>query len=139
MDARIDDGLWQPRLAAALSSAFGALTLALAAVGVFGVVTFATAQRRAELSVRAALGASPPRLARLVLRDAAALAGVGIALGVALSLVVARPLGRVLAGGGGVDPLPLLGSGVVILVAVVAAAYLPARRAARTNPRDTLG
>jgi putative ABC transport system permease protein len=138
MDERIDDSVWQTRLASALARLFGLLALVLATVGVYGVMSFSIAQRKSEFGVYAALGATGGRITSMVLREAAVLAGTGVAMGVVAVAALARPLARVLTGVRGVDSLSLIASSVVIAAGTLVAAYLPARRAARSDPVDLL-
>jgi len=133
MQQRLADRFWQRRLSRALLAGFGALALALAALGLYGVMSFATAQRRAELGVRVALGADRARVTRLVLGEAARLAAVGIGAGLLLALASARVMRSLLPGVGEVDATTLVGSALVMMGVALGAAYLPAARAARVD------
>jgi putative ABC transport system permease protein len=126
------------RFTARLFSLFAAIALLLGVVGIYGVMSYAVAQRQREIGVRMALGASPLDAQRLVLGEGLRLAGVGIAVGIVLSLVATRLLGTMLYGVTPTDPLtfaivPVLLAGVALL-----ASYLPARRATRIDPTTAL-
>ena len=130
----IAQGLWAPRMAAALFGIFGVLGMALAAVGIYGVMAYMVAQRTSEIGLRMALGARPGDVLRLVVGQGMRLAIAGIAMGIVCGLAVTRLMGNLLFDVPTYDPLTF--GGVSLLVAGVAfiAGYLPARRAARTDP-----
>ncbi|AHG87816.1 permease [Gemmatirosa kalamazoonensis] len=134
----VGDTMSQRRFDLALVLAFALSALALAAVGVYGVVAQGTVLRAGELAVRSAIGAGPTRLVRLVLRGAATLAGVGIVLGAALSVVATRVLGSLLFGVGRFDVVTYVGVAVVLGGVALLASAIPARRAARTDPAAVL-
>lgn len=134
MRQRMDDRVWQRRFTQALLSAFGGLALVLAVLGLYGVMTFATAQRRAELGIRAALGADRARVTRLVLGDAARLAAAGVGLGLAAALASLPVMRALLVGVRGIDLLTLAGTALVMMLAALGAAWIPAVRAARMDP-----
>ncbi len=122
----------------ALIVAFGALALLLAAVGVYGVLSLVVAERRREMSIRLALGASPRGLVALVVRHAMMLAAAGVVGGIAVALVLSPLVANQLYGVGAADPLTFAGvSGVLLTVALVAAA-VPARRILRADPVTAL-
>ena len=117
-----------------LLSAFGALALVLAAVGIAGVVGYSVAQRTPEIGIRMALGAQPGDVLRLVMGGSAWWTFMGIAVGVAGAATLLRLLGSVLYGVSPLDPI-VLGSVAVLVVGVsLAASYLPARKALRVDP-----
>jgi predicted permease len=126
------------RFSMVLATIFGALALLLGAVGIYGVVATSVTQRRRELGVRMALGAEPRDLLRQVLREGLGMALVGIGLGAAGALVVARLLGALLFGVSALDPGAYLLAAAVLVAAALVATWLPARRAARTSPMVTL-
>jgi predicted permease len=131
---QVDASLVPERLIAKLSATFGLLALALAAVGLYGVVAYMTTQRTAEIGIRMALGADPREVRRLVLRDTLWLVIVGGIIGIPVALAGARLFASQLYGVGPNDPLVvLLGLGTISVAALVAG-YLPARRAARIDP-----
>ncbi len=134
MRQRLDDLFWQRRLSLALLGGFGILALVLAALGVYGVMSFATAQRRTELGVRVALGADRAQVTRLVLGEAARLSATGIGLGLVFALGTAQMMRSLLYEVSPVDPMTLIATAFVIAVAALGAAYIPAMRAARVDP-----
>jgi predicted permease len=135
---QVDASLVPERLVAKLSATFGLLALALAAVGLYGVVAYTTTQRTAEIGIRMALGADPRDVQRLVLRDTLWLVVVGGFIGIPVALAGARLFASQLYGIGPNDPLVvLLGIGTMS-AAALAAGYLPARRAARIDPVTAL-
>ena len=122
------------RVAVAVTGVLGAAGLLLAAIGLYGVLSFAVAQRTRELGVRVALGATSGDVLRLIVGQGMRLAGTGMAIGVILALLGARLLTPFLFGVSPTDPLTFLAIGVVLTSAVLLASYLPARRASRADP-----
>jgi predicted permease len=130
----VDANMRQERIIAQLSTVFGGLALLLAAIGLYGVLSYAVAQRTNEIGVRMALGAQRSTVIRMVLRETAALIVIGLAVGVPASLACARLVQTTLFGLKAADPLTL-GAAIGIMIAVaVASGYLPARRASRVDP-----
>jgi predicted permease len=130
----LDDHLQQERIIAKLSTVFGGVALVLAAIGLYGVLSYAVAQRTNEIGIRMALGAERSAIVAIVLRETAVLIVIGLALGVPASLASARLIQSKLFGLKAADPLTL-GTAVGIMVAVaIASGYLPARRASRVDP-----
>jgi putative ABC transport system permease protein len=126
------------RLASRLLAGFAMIALVLAAIGVYGVMSYSVRRRSRELGTRLALGASPADLTRLVLRQASLIALVGLALGTAATLILARALSSLLFGVPPWDPLALASAAALLALATLAASYLPARRAARVDPVSIL-
>ena len=126
------------RFATAALSIFAALGLLLAALGVYGVMAYSVTQRRRDIGIRLALGATPRTVLRQVVGQGTALTGVGVALGALLSLGLARVLSSLLDGIGSADPLVLAAVALVLLVVALITSYLPARSAARVDPMTTL-
>jgi len=124
----------QPRFYAALLGAFAGLALFLAAVGIYGVISYSVSQRTRELGIRLALGATARAVLRLVLQQGLLLAGAGIALGLVASVALTRVLRSLLFGIGALDPLTLASVCGLLAAAAVLACWLPARRAARVDP-----
>ncbi|WP_309893606.1 ABC transporter permease [Archangium sp.] len=134
----VGEGVARPKLLASLLGLFAALSLGLGAVGIYGVLGYTVSQRQREIGVRLALGARPPEVLRMVLRSGMKLAGLGIALGVVGSLVLAQVMASILYGVKAHDPLTF-GAVVVVLFGVALVACLvPARRAMRVDPAITL-
>jgi ABC-type antimicrobial peptide transport system permease subunit len=126
------------QIAAFLLSAFGVMALALASVGLYGMVRYTAAMRTREVGIRMALGAEAAVVTRLLAARGLRLVLVGSAIGVAASLLVARFLGTMLYGGNVFDPLAFAGAPLVLGAAAWLAAYLPARRASRVDPLSAL-
>jgi predicted permease len=126
------------RALAALTSGFGVLALALACVGIYGIMAYSVAQRTNEIGIRLALGAQPGQVRRMVLRESTLLTLAGIALGVGGALACTRLVQSMLYGVKPNDPATIA-AGVAVLVAVaLAATWIPARRAAGVQPMEAL-
>jgi predicted permease len=135
---QVNSSLNQERLIAALTSIFGVLALALASLGLFGVMSYAVTQRTAEFGIRLALGASRGRVLTTVLRESLTVVGIGAAVGVAAVFAVARLLAALLFGVSGTD-LSTVVAAVAILTAIAGiAGAAPAWRAARVDPMVAL-
>ena len=126
------------RFTMVLASLFGALALALAAVGIYGVVATSVSQRRREFAVRMALGAAMRDVTLQVLREGLGMALAGLLLGVAGAVAMAQLLRALLFGVGAVDPASYVIAAVVLPAAALLASWLPARRAARASPMSVL-
>jgi len=134
----IDESLREERALAALTGGFGLLALALACVGIYGIMAYSVANRRNEIGIRMALGAQPGQVRGMILRESTVLAVAGIVAGVAAALLLTRLVKSMLYGIQPWDP-PTLAGGVLILMAVaLAASWIPARRAARVQPMEAL-
>ncbi|MGA3187620.1 MAG: ABC transporter permease [Bryobacteraceae bacterium] len=138
LSEQLTESLMRERLMAALAGAFGLLAGSLAVLGLYGVVAYMVARRRSEIGVRIALGAGRGRVIRLVLKEAALLLAIGLAVGVGLSLWAARAATTMLYGLKPYDPLTLGGAIVTLAAVGLIASYLPARRASRLDPMDAL-
>ena len=135
---RVEASIVAERLIATLSATFGLLALALAGIGLYGVVTYVTTQRTGEIGIRMALGADRRTIQRLVLRDTFTLVAAGIVIGTPVALAAARVLGGQLYAIGPNDPLAVATGLATLAAAALAAGYLPARRAARVDPSSAL-
>jgi predicted permease len=122
------------RVSMLLLGVFSALALALAAVGIYGVLSYSVAQRTKEMGIRTALGAKPADVLRLILRDGLRLVLLGLSFGVAASLALTRLVSSVLYGVAPRDPFTFMASTVLVVVAAFLACYIPARRAAKVDP-----
>jgi predicted permease len=127
-----------PRFYAVLMAAFAALGLVMAAVGLYGVLAYAMAQRTREFGIRLALGARPGDVRRLIAGQAVRLTGAGLVLGMAASLAVTRAFATLLFDGRPTHPSTYAAVTVVLAVSASAAAWMPARRATRVDPAVTL-
>jgi len=132
------ESLAAPRLVARLMSAFSALALVLAGLGIYAVVSFSVARRTAELGIRIALGAERGRVTRMVVGEVAGVVVAGLALGLGVAAVGSPRLEGVLYGVSGLDPVAFTVALAVMLAVALAAAWLPARRAARADPVEAL-
>jgi len=137
-EALLSEALWAPRTTAALVSAFGALALVLAMIGVYSVMAYTVSQRTQEIGLRMALGATPRSILRLVVGNGMMLAAAGIAAGAALTLLGAGLARGLLYGANPRDPFTFMIVSLTLGVLCLLACYLPARRAARLDPVITL-
>jgi putative ABC transport system permease protein len=135
---QVNAGMIRERVLAMLSGFFGGLTLLLAAVGLYGVTSYAVGLRRTEIGVRMALGADARRVMRLVLGRVALLVGLGVVIGAGLSLWVGRYVGELLFGLEPGDPLTVGAAAAVLVLVGTLAAWIPARRASRIDPIEVL-
>lgn len=136
--ATTKNGVEEARTAAGFAMSVGLLSLALAIVGLFGLTSYSVAQRTREFGIRIALGAPAASVRRLAMRNAVAIVAVGVVIGVSLSFFVSRVLRAFLFGLSAVDPTAYLGVSAGLLITAAIACYIPARRATRVNPVDTL-
>lgn len=135
---QVSESLAQERLLAMLSGFFSALGLLLAALGLYGVTSYAVTRRRSEISIRLALGADSAGIVRLVLRRVVVLVGIGLLAGVCVSLWASRFVSTLLYGIQARDPVTLVASALLLGAVAVIAGWLPARQAARLDPADVL-
>jgi putative ABC transport system permease protein len=126
--------LVQRRFTMSLLAGFGVLALLLAAVGIYGVMSYTVAQRTSEIGIRMALGAQTSDMLRLVTRDGVLQAGVGLLAGLAASVALTRILASQLFAVSALDPFTFASVAVVLIVVAMAACYIPARRAMRVDP-----
>jgi predicted permease len=128
----------QPRLFARLSALFGVVALALASVGLYGLMSHTVLRRTGEIGVRMALGAAPSRVLKMVLRESLTLVGLGVVIGTLAALAASRLVTAMLFGVTGADPLTYVSVGIALVVVALLAASLPARRASRIDPIEAL-
>jgi ABC-type antimicrobial peptide transport system permease subunit len=121
-----------------LLGVFAATSLVLAAIGIYGVMSYAVRQRTREIGTRIALGATRTNILWLVLQQGAVIAAVGTVVGLATGLATTRFLSSILYGVSGTDPLTLSVAVVLLVVTIMLACYVPARRAASVDPAKTL-
>ena len=131
---QIEDRFEEERLFAFAYSLFGGLAMGLAAIGLFGVVSYAVARRTHEIGIRMALGADRAAVKRMVLGESLVLVGIGVALGIAGVFAAGRLVTRLLFGIAPTDVATILQAVVVMLAVAGIAGYLPARRAAAVDP-----
>jgi putative ABC transport system permease protein len=134
LGAVLNESIAEPRFRTFLLAAFALTALLLAAVGLFGLISYSVAQRRREIGIRVALGAKPATLIRTVMREGLTLCAAGLAAGLLGSMLASRVLASFLFGVGAADPLTF-GAVATLLVGVAAlATYIPARRALSVDP-----
>jgi predicted permease len=138
LDEQIAAALTQERLVATLAGFFGVLGLLLAAVGLYGVTSYAVTSRRAEIGIRMALGASAGGVVSMVLRRVAWLVGLGIVLGAGLSVWGGGYVKTLLYGLDARDPATFVAAAILLTLVAALAAWLPARRASRIDPMKVL-
>ena len=138
MSEQIESTLWQQRTAAGLIGIFGLLALALAAIGIYGVIAHSVAQRTREIGIRMALGADARSVLRMILRQGLVLALRGVLVGLAAAFALTRLMSSVLYGVSATDPLTFLISSVVLVGVVLGACFVPARRATKVDPMIAL-
>ena len=138
MNERFAASIWSRRLTAMLLEAFGFLAATLAMVGLYGVISYAVAQRTREMGIRLALGASPRDLFGQVLRQGLFLAGAGIVIGLASSLAVTRLMRSLLYETSPLDPVSFILVAALSLAIGLLACWLPARRATKVDPMTAL-
>ncbi len=135
---QIDSTMLQERIFASLTAGFGVLALALACVGVYGVMSYSVARRTSEIGIRIALGAQPGQMRRMILRESSGLAVVGIIAGTGTALMLARLVKSMLYGIQPNDPATLTAGALLLLVVALTASWIPARRAASVQPMQAL-
>jgi len=138
MDSLISDSVASQRFSMILLVVFAVLALLLAAVGIYGVISYVVGQRGREIGLRLALGAQRHDILRLILTRGGKLAGLGVALGLAAALGLTRLMASLLYGVGANDPLTFAGVALLLIFVALAAAYVPARRAAKVDPMVAL-
>lgn len=138
MESVVSDASARSRLSSYLLAGFAASALLLAAIGLYGIISYSVAQRRGEIGVRVALGADRGRILRLVVGQGMLLTGAGLALGLAGAFVLTRLLRSLLFGVTTTDPVIFAAVPLVLVAVALAASYLPADRAARVDPASAL-
>ncbi|HEU4938180.1 MAG TPA: ABC transporter permease [Vicinamibacterales bacterium] len=129
----------QPRFQMILLMVFASIAVALAAVGVYGIMAYTVSQRTPEIGVRMAVGASPNRVVAMVVWQGARLAVMGVVLGMIAAALAAGAMQTLLFDVKGIDPLTFVAAPIFLGVAAILASYIPARRAARISPLAALG
>jgi predicted permease len=134
METQVAESLFVERMVAGLSVAFGALATLLAAIGLYGVMSYAVARRTREIGIRMALGAERGRMLWLVLKEVAVLAVIGVTAGLLIAFYVGRQVESQLFGLSPTDPASLAGAVGLLLTVALVAGFIPARRATRIDP-----
>ena len=138
MQEHVDKSMILPRISALLFGIFGAVGLTLAAIGLYGVMSYSVRRRTREIGIRMALGARPGWVLGMVLRQGLTLTGIGLGVGILIALVLGRFTASVLYGTSGTDLLTFAIVSAVLLLAATAAVLVPASRAARVEPTTAL-
>ncbi len=138
MQEHVDKSLLLPRISALLLGTFGAVGLTLAAIGLYGVMSYLVRRRTREIGIRIALGAQPSGMLAMILRQGLALTGVGLAIGLAVAVAVGRLAASILYGISGADLVTFLAVPVVLVTSALVAIVIPARRAAEVDPMVAL-
>lgn len=138
LDDNLSRSILRERMLGTLSGLFGALSLILVSVGVYGVMALLVARRQKEIGIRMALGARPAQVTGIVLAETAVPVGVGVVIGVAGALGVTRLAEKMLYGVAPTDPVSFAGASLLLVILALLAAYVPSRRAAKLNPIETL-
>jgi len=135
---QIDASMQQERMFASLTVGFGILALALACVGIYGIMAYTVSQRTNEIGIRLALGAHRQQVRAMVLRQATRLAILGVIIGVAASLALSRLVKSMLYGLKPTDPISIIGAATLLLAVALIASWIPALRASRVEPMEAL-
>jgi len=138
MEDYLSLSLFPTRLAVSMLTTFGALGLALACLGLWGLVSHAVSQRSREIAIRLAMGSTAKQIMSLMAREGLSLVLGGAIVGLALAGLLARPVSSLLVGVSPIDPLTLVGLLAVLAVTAVAACLVPARRASHLDPMSIL-
>ncbi|HVB87121.1 MAG TPA: ABC transporter permease [Candidatus Dormibacteraeota bacterium] len=138
MNQLVSDSVATRRITLVLLGLFSALALVLAAIGIYGVISYSVAQRTHEIGIRMALGAQHTDVLRMVLKQGAKIAIAGVAIGVAASLGLMQLMSSLLFGVSAGDPLTFTGVAILLVLVALLACYIPARRALRVDPMVAL-
>jgi ABC-type antimicrobial peptide transport system permease subunit len=138
MDTRIADSLITRRSPALLAGIFAGVALLLAAIGTYGVLSYAVAQRTREIGIRMALGAQAGAVLRMIMREGSVMLVCGIAIGLLLAVATAKIVSGILYEVGALDPIAFTVAPLVLTIAALIATWLPARRATQVDPAQAL-
>jgi predicted permease len=138
MKEQVESTMSNERIFAQLTGAFGVLALVLACIGIYGIMAYTVVKRTSEMGIRFALGARPGQVRGMILRESTGLALVGIAIGLAGAIALARLIKSMLYGIMPSDPLTLTAGVALLLLVALASSWIPARRAAGVQPMEAL-
>jgi ABC-type antimicrobial peptide transport system permease subunit len=138
MDGWVDDALLQQRLVAGVSTSAAVLSVLLAALGIFGVLGYSVTARVREIGIRMSIGATPWSITRMVVKEGLIVAALGVVIGGPLAFAASRLVASLLYGISPGDPKTIIAAATLFIVTSIAAAWLPAFRAARVRPVDAL-
>jgi putative ABC transport system permease protein len=138
MEALVHNGMRENQLVLSLFGSFAAVALLLAVAGMYGVTSFSVGQRRHEIGVRLALGATARDVVRMILGGTLRIIAVGVVLGIAGGITIARMMDSILFDVSAVDPITYLAVTALLAASGLAASYLPARRAVSIDPVSVL-
>jgi ABC-type antimicrobial peptide transport system permease subunit len=138
MEQWVSRSMAETRFSSTLLAIFAGLALLLASIGIYGVMSYAVAQRTGEIGIRLALGAGTGEIVRMLIASGLRLAVAGLAIGVALALALTRAVTSLLFGTSGADPAVFAAVVAILGGVAMLACYLPARRAARIAPTEAL-
>ena len=130
--------VWQSRLYAILFSVFAGVAMLLAAIGIYGVMSYSVSQRTQEIGIRMALGAQVKDVLQLIVKGGLALSLIGVAIGLAGAFALTRLLQTLLFGVTPTDAATFIAVSLLLLVVALLACYIPARRATRVDPLEAL-
>jgi ABC-type antimicrobial peptide transport system permease subunit len=134
LDQVVAKSISQPRFYMLILTIFASVALALAAIGIFGVLSYAVAQRTREIGIRMALGARERSVVQLVVRQAMTLVGTGVIIGTIAALFLSKTMAKMLFGVTPNDPTTFAAGAFVLIAVALLASYVPARRATRVDP-----
>ncbi|MGC2661591.1 MAG: FtsX-like permease family protein, partial [Bryobacteraceae bacterium] len=138
MDQYVRDSVSTRRITFFVLGCFSVLSLVLAGVGIYGVISYSVAQRMREIGIRVALGARSSDVLQMVITQGAKIAMIGVLIGITASLCLTRLMSRLLFSVSSTDPLTFVGVALAILFTALLASWVPARRALRADPASTL-
>lgn len=138
LDSLVSQSLAPRRFVMQIVAGLSGLAFLLAAIGIYGMLSFSTAQRTGEIGLRLAMGASKVSIMKMVIREGMVLAAAGITIGLAAALAMRQGIAALLYGVSPADPLTLAGTTALLLVVALVAGYMPARRATAVDPLAAL-